>query len=340
MTSSSRFNPSILARSFAALGVASLLGLGVSDAQAQSEPVDMRIGLIYTPSVPIGRCGATPLAENERLQELGFNINIVHSAQLGSENDMAQQISSGELEMGLAASSILAAWVENLSVLEAYYLFENTDQAFRAYQTDTAKELFAELLEVANIRQIGLPWLYGERHVFGNRALREPADFAGLRLRVPETSLSIADAQSLGASPTPVAYAELYLALQQGIADAAEAPASVVRAESFYEPATHFNKTSHLITAAPVIVSEAFWQRLSPEQQEALDQAVADSAQGVRECVEQADEEAYEYWRETGAIEIVDDVNVEALRAQSREFFSEGFPWSDIYVNLIEDLAN
>lgn len=323
-----------------ALAIAGSAMLTWGAGTAQAETVDIRIGQIFNPQVPIVRCGAIPLSENQRLKDLGFDITVIHSAQLGSENEMVQQVASGELEMSGGTSSILAAWVEGLSVFETYYLYESVDHVFAAYDTEVAAELFAELLEVANIRVLGLPWLYGERHVFGNRALREPADFQGLRMRVPETTVSIAGARSLGASPTPTAYAELYLALQQGIVDAAEAPASVVRAESFYEPADYFNVTGHLITAAPVIVNEGFWQSLSAEQQSALEEEVTDAAHAVRACVEEQDEAAYAYWRENGSIEIVEDVNRAALTEQARAYFSEGFPWSDVYRALVEQIDN
>lgn len=311
----------------------------VGAVSVRADDVQMRIGQIFAPDVPIVRCGAIPLAEDEHLKELGFDISVIHSAQLGGENEMAQQVATGELEMAGATASILAAWLEDLSVFETYYLYENVDQVYEAHTTPTAKALFDELRETTGMRVVGLPWLYGERHVFGNRPLRKPEDFEGLRMRVPETSVSLEGARSLGANPTPTAYAELYLALQQGIVDAAEAPASVAQAESFYEPADYFNKTGHLITAQPQIVNERFWQSLSGEQQQALNQAVIDAAERVRECVESADAEAYAQWRESGDIEIVDDLDIEAIRAKAQAYFSEGFPWSEAYRNLLSDLA-
>lgn len=319
-------------------GAAGSLVMAAFAGTATAEDIDMRLGLIYNPNVPVPRCGAFDMAEEPRLQDLGLNITVVHSAQLGGENDMAQQVSSGELEMSVSAASILAAWVEDLGVFETYYLYDNVDQAFAAYETETARSLFEELREVANIQVIGTPWLYGERHVFGSKPLRTPEDFEGVRMRVPETSVSIAGARSLGASPTPTAYAELYLALQQGIVDVAEAPASVVKAESFDEPAQYFNKTSHLISAAPVYINGTLWDSLSEEQQQALDSAVTDAAQRIRDCVETADQEAFDNWEETGSLEIVDDVDLEALRAQARAFFSDGFPFSDTYKALLTDL--
>ena len=320
------------------LAGAAILSAAAFGGSAAGQTVEARIGMIFAPAVPLVRCGADAVAANQAVKDAGLNLTVVHSSQLGSEVEMVQQVSSGELEITLGTASILAAYVDGLSVFETYYLYETVDDVLKVHRTEVANRLFDELLEVANIRRIGAPWLYGERHIFGNKPLREPADFQGLRLRVPQTSVSIAGAQSLGASPTPTTYGELYLALQQGIVDAAEAPAAVVQAESFHEPADYFNMTGHLITAVPMVVNEDFWQGLTAEQQQALDQAATETADAVRACVEEADQAALAAWRESGAIEIVEDVNREALKQQARAFFSEGFEWSPVYRDLIAEI--
>src|SRR5690606_6121184 len=248
-------------------------------------------------------------------------ISVIHSAQLGSENQLAEQVSSGELEMATITSSILAAWLDDLAVLETYYLYENTDQVMKVYETPTAKELLAELLDVANIRVIGQPWLYGERYVFGNKEVNSVEDFKGLRMRVPETFVSIEGAKSLGANPTPVAYAELYIALQQGIVDAAEAPLSVIAAESFDEASKYLILTRHLITAQPFIVNEDFWQSLTDEQRAVLERAATEGSERVRACAEKDDQAAVDRWKEEGRLMII-DIDRSAVRDKAQAYFS------------------
>lgn len=307
-------------------------------APSAAQEVQATYGSIFSQGVPMIGCGAIPMSEDGTLKEAGFDISVIHSAQLGSENQLAEQVSSGELEMGATAASILAAWLDDLSVMESYYLYKDTDQVMRVYETETAQELLDELLEVSNIRVIGQPWLYGERHIFGNKELREPEDFQGLRMRVPETSVSIEGARSLGANPTPVAFAELYVALQQGIVDAAETPLAVIEAESFDEPSKYIVLTRHLITAMPFIVNEDFWQSLTEDQQQALEKAVIEGSERVRACAEKQDQEALEKWREEGRLVIIDDANVEAIRENAQAYFSEGLPYSDVYKKLLHDL--
>ena len=310
----------------------------LTSAASAAETVKATYGIVFGPTVPQVACGAIPMSEDQALKDLGFDINVVHSSQLGTENQIAEQVSFGELEMATITSSIFAAWLENISVLEAYYLYDNVDQVMNVYTTPTAKALLDELLEVSAIRAVGSPWLYGVRNVFGKKEIRTPEDFAGLRMRVPETPVSIEGAKSLGAQPTPVAYSELYLALQQGIVDAAEAPIPNIALESFDEPADFVMLTRHLITASPFVVNEDFWQSLSEEQQTGLTKAGNEASARVRECVDTAEAEALAKWEEGGQVKVIKDLDREAIKAAARAHFSEGLPYSETYVKLLEDL--
>src|SRR5690606_18514587 len=140
----------------------SAVAMALISGSAMAQDVKATFGSIFSVGVPLVKCGAIPMAADENVKKAGFDISVIHSAQLGSENQLAEQVSSGELEIATITSSILAAWLDDLAVLETYYLYENTDQVMKVYETPTAKELLAELLDVANIRVIGRPWLYGE----------------------------------------------------------------------------------------------------------------------------------------------------------------------------------
>ena len=321
-----------------AMVVALAASAALSGTAFAAKTVDATFGSIFAAKVPLVGCGAIPMSEDKAFRDAGFNLKVVHSAQLGSENQLAEQISSGQLEMATITSSILAAWLDNLAVLETYYLYDNVDQVMKVYETPTAKALLAELLKVANIRVIGKPWLYGERHVFGKREIKSVDDFKGMRLRVPETFVSIEGAKSIGAQPTPVAYSELYIALQQGIVDGAEAPIAVIAAESFDEPADYLTLTRHLITAQPFVVNEDFWKSLTPAQQAALTKAVEEGSKRVLACAQKADKEALAKWAQDGKIKVVQDVNRDSIKAKAQAYFSKGLPFSETYKNLLIDL--
>lgn len=293
----------------------------------------MRLGLIFASTVPATECGAVPLAEDRRLKELGLDVTVYPSAQLGGENEMVQQVSTGQLEATIGTASILANDFDfpELSFLEAYYLADTVDEAFEVHRSEIATELFRQLPERANLQRVGDPWLYGVRHVFGTRPLRTLADFDGLKFRVPQVDVSIEGAQAVGSDPTPTAYSELYLAMQQGIVNAAEAPASVIAAESFDEAARYINLTRHQISASPLVVNSDWWQALSDRQRAGLTRATNDAARRVTECVEKADREAIDAWRASDSVKVVDDVHVAELAKRARAYFSKGFAFSEPY---------
>ncbi|TCP47341.1 TRAP-type C4-dicarboxylate transport system substrate-binding protein [Tamaricihabitans halophyticus] len=310
------------------------LAAGCTDASsADDATVDLRLGLIYAPEVPAVECGAQPLAEDPELKRLGLNVLIYPSAQLGGENEMVQQVSTGQLEATIGTASILANDFNfpELTFLEAYYLTDSIEQAFTVHRSKIATELFEQLPERANLQRVGDPWLYGPRHVFGVRPVRQLSDFDGLKFRVPQVDVSIKGAEALGANPTPTAYSELYLAMQQGIVDAGEAPASVIAAESFDEAASYVSLTRHQISASPMVVNSDWWQELSSEQQAGLRSATNAAARAVAECARVADAKAIADWRAGDAVRVVDDVRRDELATRAREYFSHGFPFSEAY---------
>jgi TRAP-type C4-dicarboxylate transport system substrate-binding protein len=316
-------------------------GGGSDAAGGATETTELRFGLIFAPSVPIVECGANYLTDSEALADVGLEVSVFPAAVLGGENEMVRQVSSGELSATLGTSSIIASDfnIPQLAALEAYYVLDEVEQVFEVYDSEIADELFAPLKEKANLQQVGRPWLYGERHIFGSRPIREPEDLQSLRLRVPETKVSIASAEALGTDPTPTAYAELYLALQQGIVEAAEAPAAVIEAESFDEPADYISLTRHLISASPFIINVDLWEGLTPEQQKALEAEIDEASGRVADCVAEADAAALDAWRESGELEVVEDVNRDAIKEMVREEFSEGYPFSETYREIVDRFA-
>lgn len=322
------------------LAASALILTACGSSDGDSDTKVLRAGVIYAPSVPIVQCGLAPLAENESLADVGIKIETTDSGQLGAENELLEQSSSGELDIAFAAGSTLATVfnIPELEMFETYFLYDSPADIERVRNTAVADAAFDKLPEKANVKSVGNPWLYGERHMFGNKALRGPQDFDGLKLRVPDTKISIESARALGAGPTPTAYSELYLALQQGIVDAAEAPLSIISAESFDEASDYISLTKHLISAAAPLVNNDTWESLTDAQKEALEAAFNEAAESVSDCVIEADQEARDAWESAGKPKIVEDVDREALRQLAEAVYSEKFSWSSEYTKLLEEL--
>ena len=135
----------------------------------------------------------------------------------------------------------------------------------------------------------------------------------------------------MGASPMPISFSEVYLALQQGIADGQENPVPVIKAKGFHEVQECLNLTGHIQSSVQILMNERAWQRLNPGQQAALRKTVRQLGEDVHRGLVEDEKRLIEQWRDDGTMQIVDDVDVDAFRMRAREYFSSGFAFSELY---------
>lgn len=132
----------------------------------------------------------------------------------------------------------------------------------------------------------------------------------------------------------PIAFSEVYMALQQGIADGQENPIPTIQAMGFHEVQKYLILTGHIQSSVHVLVNERVWQRLLPEQQEALQMTIRQLGREVHEGTLKQEAEILSEWRKTGTLEVIDDVDVDAFRAKARAYFASGFPFSELYEQI------
>src|SRR6185295_14858864 len=111
---------------------------------------------------------------------------------------------------------------------------------------------------------------YGLRHMTSNKPINKPEDMKGLKIRVPDAPLYTLFPRAVGANPTPIAFAEVYLALQNKTVDAQENPLPTIDAKKFYEVQTHINITAHITDALLTIVGAPLWAKLSDADKKAF----------------------------------------------------------------------
>jgi len=166
-------------------------------------------------------------------------------------------------------------------------------------------------------------WWFGQRHFTANQAIRTPEDFQGLRMRFPDTPRYLANAEALGAEAVAVAFEEVYLSLQQGIIDGQENPIPTIASLNLPEVQSHVNLTGHQAGFQFVIFSDATWQEMSAEQQEAMTAAIREVRAADRQCIEEDEQSILDEWAETGAMTVVDDVDRAAFISLAEEYLAE-----------------
>jgi len=203
-----------------------------------------------------------------------IEMQIFPAAQLGTGKDMIEAVVFGSQGMATEGAAMFSQWAPRLSILEAPYIFRDVDHMYKVMKGPIGEELIKELVDRRGLRPLGILY-YGVRHLTTtNKEVHKPEDVKGLKLRVPEVTLYLEMAKSWGANPTPMAFAELYLALKQGVVDGQENPLPTINAGKFYEVQKYLMLTGHIMVPQFHAIGEKLWQSLSKDDQKIIMDAV------------------------------------------------------------------
>lgn len=308
----------------------------IDDGGDSGDSVALRFGHVYDPEHPNQTCGAEPLAAQLAEDGSGLDVEVFPAAQLGTEEEMLEQVSSGSLELSIAGPSFLGVWHEQAAVFDAAYALRDVDQFEDVVNGEIGQQVWDDLREASGLRVLG-SWYYGTRHITADKPVRAPEDLAGVKLRVPNAPLYMSNTEAMGGTATPVALGEAYLGLQQGVIDAQENPIPTIETMKFHEVQDYLSLTGHIVQGTMVVIGEETFQGLTPDQQEALSEVVTGLAGDVRDCVETQEQEVLEEWRESDAIEVVDDVDLDAFRTQTRDSLPDQFSWGQLYREIQDE---
>ncbi|QTX03542.1 DctP family TRAP transporter solute-binding subunit [Agromyces archimandritae] len=308
----------------AAIPAMLLTGCSGDDAGAEGgdgAAIELTLAHSYTEDQPQHRCGAQVIADEVAAADVGLDVEIFSSSQLGGDADRIASVASGDIDIDIQGASALGALYEPISVLDAAYAFDDAEHLAAFMASDEAKPVLEAFEEQTGVHVIDA-WSAGARQFTANKAIREPADLEGLRVRFPGSPQFLINAKALGAAATEVAYEELYLALQQGTADGQENPITNIDSQNLAEVQDYLSLTSHQLNTNLLIVGPV-WNELNGEQQDALSAAVETAVAEVTSCVEEDEAAKLDEWRAGGEWEIVDDVDVDAFREQAVAYLEE-----------------
>ncbi|HET7911745.1 MAG TPA: TRAP transporter substrate-binding protein DctP, partial [Pseudolabrys sp.] len=212
-------------------------------------------------------------------------------------------------------SKQVPAW----SLLTSAYLFRDADHMTKTFKSDVGREFIKMAKDQLGI-QVITPVYFGSRSVNlkPDKTIRTPADMAGIKLRMPPGEFWQFLGESLGANPTPVAYAELYTALQTGTVDGQDNPAVASKLMKFDEVTTQFVLTRHVIAYDVMAIRSKIWDAMKPEQQ-AKFQAAADKAMQENTArFNKQEAEVLEYFRKEGKKVYEPDQNAFRAYAQKK----------------------
>jgi tripartite ATP-independent transporter DctP family solute receptor len=197
-------------------------------------------------------------------------IALYPGSQLGTETVCAKMVQLGTLDMTMLSINNATQWYQPMNIYVMPFIFRNRDHVDKVVFGPVGKELEEGYLKASGIRIIG--WFeWGDRCPLNKkRAINTPKDFHGIKMRTPKNPVMIDTYNALGAISTAINWAELYSALQQGLADGVEGPPKGLHLMKFTEILRYYSYLPVFYGLQPILINEKVFQRLSKENQEAL----------------------------------------------------------------------
>ncbi|WP_167620198.1 DctP family TRAP transporter solute-binding subunit [Paracoccus ravus] len=227
------------------------------------------------------------------------NIEVFPSGQLGNEKDMIEGLQFGAVQGGVIGAGSFQTIEPKLGIIEMPYAWASRDKAFAALDGELGTAL-SGLLEDKNIKVLAW-WENGYRNVTNSKKpVVTPDDLAGLKIRVTPDKVRLETFEVMGAQPAPLAFGELYSALQQGVFDAQENPLSIIWSSSFFEVQKYVSNTQHVWGAASLVLSKPVWDKISPEDQQIVEAAAQEWGEKQRQMVADSDADMIAKLKEKG----------------------------------------
>ncbi len=228
-----------------------------------------------------------------------YMIEVFAASSLGNENQINQALPLGTVDMIYTGAAFAGNSYKPLAISNAPFIFRDYEH-WQAYaKSDLLREFWDGYGKVTGNKIVGITY-YGARHTTANKAINAPADMKGMKLRVPPAPLFIMFTKAVGANATPIAFAEVYLALQNGTVDGQENPLPTIKAKKFYEVQSHINLTGHIMESLMTVIGGPLWNRLTPDERKIFEEELSASAARASAQIREAELKAPEEFTALG----------------------------------------
>ncbi|SFQ66067.1 tripartite ATP-independent transporter solute receptor, DctP family [Psychrobacillus psychrotolerans] len=228
-----------------------------------------------------------------------IKVEIYPNGQLGGEREMVEAIQLGNLTMAAPSSAVLTSFASGMYLWDLPFLFEDAAMAHEVLDGEVGTEVLDSLSDVG-IKGLGY-WENGFRHLMNNtHEVSTIEGMKGLKIRTLESQQQIQMWNATGANATPIAFTELYSALQQGTVDAAESPLALMYAQKFQEVQKYLTLTGHLYSPWPVVISQKFFDDLPADLQQVVQDAVDETRTFNRQLSAEDEAKSLELLQEGG----------------------------------------
>ena len=267
-----------------------------------------------------------------------YEIAVFPASQLGNENQINEGLGLGTVDLISTGTSSAGSIHKPLAISGAPFMLRDFDH-WKAYRDGKLFRDIAKGYEDKTRHKIVALTYHGERMVTANKEIKKPEDMKGMKLRVPPAPLYLMLTKSVGANATPIAFSEVYRALQQGTVDGQENPLPTIMAKKFYEVQTHVMLTGHIIQSVLTIVGTHVWGELSDAEKKMFEEVLAQAAAKASDQVRAAEQKIADELRKLGKTVVT--VDREAFRQAAVALHNDasaGAGWSKTEYDALQAL--
>jgi tripartite ATP-independent transporter DctP family solute receptor len=272
-------------------------------AQAQTK---LKWAHVYETSEPFHKWSVWAGDEIKKRTNGKYEVQVFPASTLGKESDINQGLTLGTIDIILSGASFAGNSYKPLAITYFPFIFRDAEHQLKYARSDVFRDL-AKGYDDKTGNHITALTYYGARHVTSSRPITKPEDMKGLKIRVPDAPAYLAFPKALGANPTPIAFAEVYLALQNGTVEAQENPLPTIEAKKFFEVSKNISLTGHIVDSLLTIVSGQLWAKLSDAEKKTFTDVMQEAAEKAgREIIASEIRLAEEFKKKGNNVIVVD----------------------------------
>ena len=312
-----------------ALAAAAVLALSLGTAGLAQAQTKIKWAHVYETSEAYHTQSVWAADEIKKRSNGKFDIQVFPASSLGKETDINQGLQLGTVDMIISGPSFAARSYPRFGIAYYPFIFRDGDHLLAYAKSPVFKEMVDEFRAKTGI-QVTAYTYYGARHTTSQKAFTNCEGMKGLKIRVPDVPAYTATPKACGANPTPIAFAEVYLALQNGTVDAQENPLTTIEAKKFYEVQKAIMLTGHIVDGLTTQIAPHIWNKLSDAEKTMFTDVTREAASRATAEIKKREGELVDEFKKKGLqIVAVDRKSFQDAVLKSSPLESMGFTKAD-----------
>ena len=311
---------------------------GQQDAETQSNEQivakTLSLSHSYETSTPFHKWAVWASEEIYSRTDGRYQIEVFPSGALGTEREVEEALTIGTVDLAFVGPGHMS--YPPIVIHLAAFLWRDIDHFLKYPESNTYREVTSEYMKKSGNEILSLTY-FGQRHVTSNKPLYTPADFEGLKMRVPPVPIYMMFPEAVGANSTPINFSELYLALQQGVVVAQENPLTTIQAKKFHEVQKYIILTGHMTDGFYTLAGAHVWTSLSEGDAEIFRTVFEEAAVKTTYDIVENEKKLAQWFRDQG-IEVIEVDRVPFMDAVANSMTGEGLPWTQEQIDELKGL--